>query len=195
VPSVRCGAGVLLTLGLTLGGLVVTGCSSGSGAEAPKPKPGVPVQGSDPVAWTGAFCGGLGDVISGVSAIAKSASTPQGQKDGLLEFSDIAQRAFSNTAQKLDKLGPPKVTDGKRIQDTAVGFFTTAAGTVSDQRTKLAALDAKDPDFVNKASHLAGPDLSGASSEMQGLTSNQELAPAFRTAPECKQLSATAGQK
>jgi hypothetical protein len=184
-----------LTLGLALGGLVLTGCGSNSNAEAPKPKPGVPVQGSDPVAWTGAFCGGLGDVISGVSAIAKSASTPQGQKDGLLEFSDIAQKAFSNTAQKLEKLGPPKVTDGKRIQDTAVGFFTTAAGTVNDQRTKLAALDAKDPDFVNKASHLAGPDLSAASSQMQGLTSNQELAPAFRTAPECKQLSATAGQK
>ncbi len=134
-------------------------------------------------------------MISGVSAIAKSASTPQGQKDGLLEFSDIAQHAFSNTAQKLTKLGPPKITDGKRIQDTAVGFFTTAAGTVGDQRTKLAALDAKDPDFVNKASHLAGPDLTAASAQMQGLTSNPELAPAFQSAAECKQLSATAGQK
>ena len=196
MPSFRCGAGALLTLGLTVGGLVLTGCGSSSGSsEAAKSKPGVPAQGADPVAWTGAFCGGLGDVISGVSAIAKTPSTPQGQKDGLLEFSDIAQHAFAKTAQKLEKLGPPKITDGKRIQDTAVGFFTTAAGTVGDQRTKLAALDAKDPDFVNKASHLAGPDLTAASAQMQGLTSNQELAPAFRTAPECKQLSATAGQK
>jgi hypothetical protein len=194
VPSLRCRAGVpagvaasvLLTLALA-------GCGSSSGDTKSPP---AAAQGSDPVAWTGAFCGGLGDVISGVSAIAKSDNTtPQGQKAGLLEFSDIAQRAFTNTAQKLEKLGPPRVTDGKHVQDTAVGFFTTAAGTVGDQRAKLAALDAQDPDFVNKASHLAGPDLSGASAQMQGLTSNPQLAPAFRTAPECKQLAAAAGAK
>ena len=194
MPSTRCrasaGLGVLLSLGLAL-----TGCGSdaGSGSDQAKPKPGVPAKGADPVAWTGAFCGGLSDVISGVSAIAKSQGTPQGQKDGLLEFSDIAQRAFANTAQKLETLGPPKITDGTRLQATAVGFFRTAAGTVSDQRAKLAALDAKDPEFVQKASHLAGPDLSGASAQMQNLTSNQELAPAFRAAPECQRLTADAG--
>jgi hypothetical protein len=148
------------------------------------------VKGSDPVAWTGAFCSGLSDVISGVSAIGKSPETPEGQKAGLLEFSDIAQRAFTNTAQKLEQLGPPKITDGSKLQDTAVGFFRTAAGTVGDQRAKLAALDAKAPDFVQKASQLAGPDLSGASAQVQGLTSNQELAPAFRAAPECQRLTA-----
>lgn len=194
MPSPRCragaGLGVLLSLGLAL-----AGCGSDSGSNDAKPPPSVPQKGSDPVAWTGAFCGGLSDVISGVSAIAKSQATPQGQKDGLLEFSDIAQRAFANTAQKLEQLGPPRITDGKRLQDTAVGFFRTAAGTVSDQRAKLAALDAKDPEFVQKASNLAGPDLSGASAQMQGLTSNQELAPAFRAAPECQRLTADAGRK
>ncbi len=194
MPSPRCrasaGLGVLLSLGLAL-----AGCGSdSSSSDAPAP-PGVPQKGSDPVAWTGAFCGGLSDVIGGVSAIAKSQATPQGQKDGLLEFSDIAQRAFANTAQKLEQLGPPRITDGTRLQDTAVGFFRTAAGTVGDQRAKLAALDAADPEFVQKASTLAGPDLSGASAQMQGLTSNQELAPAFRAAPECQRLTADAGRK
>lgn len=197
MPSSRCrdGLGVLLSLGLVVGGLVLAGCGSDSAASGAKSQPGVPLKGSDPVAWTGVFCGGLSDVISGVSAIAKSPTTPQGQKDGLLEFSDIAQRAFTNTAQKLEQLGPPRINDGKRIQDTAVGFFRTAAGTVGDQRAKLAALDAKDPEFVQKASHLAGPDLSGASAQMQGLTSNQELAPAFRAAPECQRLTANVGRK
>lgn len=191
MASLRCRTGVaasaLLTVALT-GAL--TGCGSGSSDAKPPAPPS-----SDPVAWTGAFCGGLSDVISGVSAIAKSDTTPQGQKDGLLEFSDIAQRAFTNTAQKLEKLGPPRITDGKHVQDTAVGFFTTAASTVGDQRAKLAALDAKDPDFVDKASHLAGPDLSAASAQMKGLTSNPQLAPAFRDAPECKQLTAAAAGK
>jgi hypothetical protein len=176
---------VLLALGLALGG-----CSSAD----VKAKPAVP-QGSDPVAWVGAFCGGLGDVIAGVSSIANSRPTPQGQKDGLLEFSDITQRAFADTAHKLEQLGPPRITDGKRVQDTAVGFFTTAAGTVGGQRAKLAALDANDPDFVQKASHLAGPDLGAASTQMQELTSNKELTPAFRAAPQCQRLSATPAPK
>ncbi|MGA9309439.1 MAG: hypothetical protein WBV74_03605 [Pseudonocardiaceae bacterium] len=174
-------------------GLALTACG-GSANVAPKP-PAAP-QGSDPAAWAGAFCGGLGDVIGGVSAMAKAQPTPQGQKDGLLEFSDIAQRAFASTAQKLQQLGPPRITDGKQVQDTAVTFFSNASQTVGVQRTKLAGLDANDPDFVNKASHLAGPDLGAASTQMQQLTSNKELAPAFRTAPQCQQLSsATAGHR
>ncbi|MBA2473651.1 MAG: hypothetical protein H0V41_15985 [Pseudonocardiales bacterium] len=174
-------------------GLALTGCG-GSTDVAPKPPAAPP--GSDPVAWAGAFCGGLGEVIGGVSAMVKAQPSPQGQKDGLLEFSDIAQRAFASTAQKLQQLGPPRITDGKQVQDTAVGFFSNASQTVGIQRTKLAGLDANDPDFVNKASHLAGPDLGAASTQMHQLTSNKELAPAFRTAPQCQQLSsATAGPR
>lgn len=174
-------------------GLGLTGC--GGSANVP-PKPPAAPPGSDPVAWAGAFCGGLGEVIGGVSAMARAQPTPQGQKDGLLEFSDIAQRAFASTAQKLQQLGPPRITDGKQVQDTAVNFFSNASQTVGVQRTKLAALDANDPDFVNKAGHLAGPDLGGASAQMQQLTSNKELAPGFRTAPQCQQLSsATAGHR
>jgi hypothetical protein len=183
LTSGRAGASVVVLLALGLG---LGGCGSAD----VKAKPAAP-QGADPAAWAGAFCSGLGDVITGVSAIAKSQPSPQGQKDGLLEFSDVAQRAFSNTAQKLTQLGPPRITDGKKVQDTAVNFFTTAAATVSGQRAKLAALDAQDPDFVQKASHLAGPDLGGVSSQMQELTSNKDLAPAFQAAPQCRQLSAT----
>ncbi|MBV8995338.1 MAG: hypothetical protein JO287_16945 [Pseudonocardiales bacterium] len=191
MPSLRCRAGVPAGVAASV---LLTLALAGCGSNDTKSPPAA-AQGADPVAWTGTFCGGLGDVISGVAAIATSDPTPQGHKNVLLEFSDIAQRAFTNTAQKLEKLGPPRVADGKHVQDTAVGFFTTAAGTIGDQRAKLAALDAQDPDFVNKASHLAGPDLSGASAQMQGLTSNPQLAPAFRTAPECKQLAAAAGAK
>ncbi|MGA9692635.1 MAG: hypothetical protein WBR33_14610 [Pseudonocardiaceae bacterium] len=181
------GAAAVLALGLAL-----TGCG-GSANVAPNPP--AASAGSEPVAWAGAFCGGLGDVIGGVSAISNAQPTPEGQKDGLLKFSDIAQRAFASTAQKLQQLGPPKITDGKQVQDTAVGFFSNASQTVGVQRTKLAGLDPNDPDFVNKAGHLAGPDLGAASTQMQQLTSNKELAPAFRTAPQCQQLSATAGHR
>lgn len=189
--SVRRTVGVvaLLTLGLEL-----TGCGSADGTVTPATaKPATPT-GSDPVAWTGAFCSGFGDVITAVSAIAKSPPTPQGQKDGLLEFADSAQQAFANTAHKLTQLGPPAINGGKQVQDTAVGFFTTAAGTIGDQHTKLVALDPKDPDFMQKASHLGGPDLGAATTtQVQGLTRNKELAPAFNAAPECRKLGAGAG--
>lgn len=190
MPSSRRRVGVAAVLAL---GIALTGCG---GSADVKPKPPAAPPGSDPVAWAGAFCGGLGEVIGGVSAIANSPQTPQGQKDGLLQFSDIAQRAFASTAQKLQQLGPPRITNGKQVQDTAVGFFANASTTVGAQRTKLAGLDANDPDFVKKASQLAGPDLGAASTQMQQLTSNKELAPAFRTAPQCQQLSkATAGPR
>lgn len=151
------------------------------------------VQGSDPVAWTDAFCAGLADVISGVSALQQSDPSPQGQKDGLLEFSDNAQRAFTDTAHQLTQLGPPAITDGRKVQGTAVSFFTAAAQTVGMQRAQLVALDANDPSFEQKAGQLTGPDLSQASAQVQQLTTNPQLKPAFRAAPECQRLAASAG--
>ncbi len=183
--SRRCVSVVgLLTLGLALGGC---------GTADVKPTIVIP-EGVDPVAWVGSFCGGLGNVIAGASAIPKTPSTPQAQKDGLLKFADSAQQAFSGTAQKLTQLGKPGITDGKRVQDTTVGFFTTAAATVGSQRAKIAALDAKDPDFAQKANQLAAPDLGTAGTQMQELTSNKDLAPAFGKAPECQRLGATAAR-
>jgi hypothetical protein len=196
VPSLWNGVGVLsgrvsnpvivlLALGLALGG-----CGSGD----PTPNPAAP-PGSDPVAWVGAFCGGLGDVIAGASAVTTSQPSLQGQKDGLLEFSDIAQRAFTNTARQLTELGPPRITDGKGVQTAAVGFFTTAALTVSGQRDKLTALDENDPEFMQKINDLAGLDLGAVSTPMQELTNNKELAPAFGAARECQRLGVTAGHR
>ncbi|MGH3751947.1 MAG: hypothetical protein ACRDRP_04485 [Pseudonocardiaceae bacterium] len=165
--------------------LVVALAGCGSGEVTP---PAPQVTGSDPVAWVGAFCGGLDKVLAGVALLAKSQPTPQGQKDGLLEFSDSAQRAFATTAQQLGQVGQPRITDGKRVHDAAVDFFTKTAGTIGEQRAKLAGLDANAPDFLEKAGQLQGPDLGAATTQVQELTSNAELAPAFGTAPECQRL-------
>lgn len=163
-------------------------------APTPRPIPLASLQGSDPVAWTGAFCGGIADVIAGVSALSKLPPIPQGEKDALLAFSDMAQQAFANTAHKLTQLGTPRITDGKQVQDIAVGFFTTSAAVVADQRPKLVALDANDPDFLLKVSNVSSTDLASATSaQVQGISSNKELMPAFRAAPECQRLSSAMG--
>ena len=180
----RIGVAVVLGLGLALGG-----CGSG-GATA---KPSATPRGADPVAWMGVFCQGLGQVIDAGAAAAKPISTPQGEKDALLTLADSTQQAFTTTARKLTQLGAPGITDGKQAQDSAVGFFTTAANAVADRRAKLAGLDPNDPNFEQKkADQLTGPDLG---SQVQGLLSNNDLAPAFSKAPQCQQLGATAGHR
>lgn len=184
----RFGVVVLLTLGLALGG-----CGS---AEV-KAKPTAP-QGVDPVAWVGAFCGGLGEVMAAEAVAAKPASTSQDQKDQLLTLADATQHVLTDTAHKLSQLGPPGITDGKQSQDSAVGFFTTVAAAVGDRRVKLAALDVNDPNFAQKANQLnqlTGPDLGVSATQMQGPTSNKELAPAFGTAPQCQRLATTPAQR
>lgn len=174
---------------LLAAGLALTGCGSADTRAKPA------ATGADPVAWVGAFCGGLGDVIADAAAAAKLQPTPQGQKDGLLKLADSTQQALANTAHKLTLLGPPGITDGQRTQDTAVAFFTTAAAAVGDQRTKLNALDPNDPDFAQKANHLPGPDLGASAAQMQGLTSNKDLTTAFGTAPECQRLGTAAAHQ
>jgi hypothetical protein len=179
----RIGVAVVLGLGLALGG-----CGS---ADVPA-KPAAP-RGADPVAWMGVFCQGLGQVINAAAAAGTSPPTPQGEKDALLRQADTTQQAFAATTQKLTQLGPPAITAGKQAQDSAVGFFTTAANAVADRRAKVAALDPSDPNFEQKKSdQLAGPDLG---SQVQGVMSNNELAPAFGKAPQCQQLGAMAGHR
>lgn len=177
------GLAVVLCLGLAL---------AGCGSADVTAKPAAP-QGADPVAWMGVFCQGLGQVIDAAAAAPKPPPTPQGEKDALLAQADTTQQAFVTTAQKLTQLGPPGITAGKQAQDSAVGFFTTAANAVADRRAKLAVLDPNDPNFEQKkVDQLAGPDLG---SQVQGLMSNNELAPAFGKAPQCQQLGTTAGHR
>jgi hypothetical protein len=158
----------------------------------PRPNRPTPVQGSDPVVWLSALCGGFNEGIATVSAIGNSQpTTPQGAKDELLQVLDADQQAFTNTAHKLKQLGAPGVPGGKQAQDAVVGFLTTVAATVGDSRGKVAALDVNDPDFEQKASQLVIADLGVASTQPPGVTSNQELAPELLAIPECAKLAAT----
>lgn len=159
---------------------------------APTPRPSHPalVQGSDPVVWLSAMCGGLNEGFAATSAIENSQpSTPQEVKDQLLQLSDAVQQAFTNTAHKLAQLGPPGVPGGKQAQDTLAGFLATAAATVRDSRGKFAALDVNDPDFVQKADQLATAEIDALSTEPPGVTSNQELAPELLAIPECAKMA------
>jgi hypothetical protein len=159
---------------------------------APTPRPSHPasVQGTDPVVWLSAMCGGLNEGFAALSAIGNSQpSTPQEVKDQLLQLLDVDQRAFTNTAHKLKQLGAPGVTGGKQAADAVVGSLTTSAATVGDSRVKVAALDVNDPDFVRKADQLASAMIDALSTEPQGVTNNQELAPELLAIPECAKLA------
>lgn len=145
--------------------------------------------GSDPVAWVGKFCGGVGEVLNGAAALREPQPDPQAQKDALLGFIDNTQKAMNTAADQLRKLGPPAVPNGQQVHDTAVGFFASTAETVIGQRERLEALDPQAPDFYEQLSQLPQPDLQAVSNQAQQLTGNPDLAPAFREAPECRQLN------
>lgn len=169
--------------------LALSGCGSVSVNAKPSTSP-VP-QGADPVAWVGALCGGLGEMVAGAEVMKTEPSTPQGQKDGLLKIADTAQRAFTNTANKLSQLGPPAITNGNQTQNDTKSFFTTAAAAVGDQRAKITALDTNDPNFAQKAGQLSTFGDNATATQLQKITANSELVPAFGKASECQRLLAT----
>ena len=182
--SRHVGVMALLVLSLTLGG-----CGSTNVRAKPSTTPAP--QGANPVAWVGVLCSGLGEVIAGAEAMTTEPSTPQGQKDGLLKLADTTQQAFTNTANKLTQLGPPAIANGNQSQNEATSFFTTTAAAVGDQRTKIAALNTNDPNFAQKAGQLSTLGGNATATQLQKLTTNNELIPAFGKAPECQRLLAT----
>lgn len=170
----RSGPVFLVTLGIAL-----AGCGSGDSQ-------------SEPTAWVGAFCGGIGDVLKSASTLSQQQPTPEAQKESLLRFADDAKQAMSNTAGKLGELGPPKIPNGQQVHDTAVNFFNSTAKSVGDQRSALDKLDAAAPDFRAKMAQITRPDLQATGQQLTTLVGNQDLSPAFKSAPECKQLGVLA---
>lgn len=164
---------VLLTLGMAL-----SGCGSSSQ--------------SDPAAWVGTFCGGIGDVLRSASSLHGQSQDPEAQKASMLKFADSAAASMNSTADKLGELGPPKIPDGQKVHDTAVNFFSSSAKSIGNQRAELAKLDAAAPDFREKMGQLARPDLQEAGQQASALITNPNLAPAFRSSPQCQQLGALA---
>jgi hypothetical protein len=181
-PSLRrSGAGVLLVLGVTL-----AGCGSGEAEPT-----GRGTDGSDPVAWVGAFCGGIGEVLGKADTL-RDAPDAQAQKQALLSYIDGTAQALRATGDRLTELGPPKIADGRRVHDAAVKVVDSVADAVVGPRAQLEALDPSAPDFAEKMAQIPGPDLSPVAAQVQALQGNAELAEARAAAPECQQLGAAA---
>ncbi|MPZ64567.1 MAG: hypothetical protein GEU83_03285 [Pseudonocardiaceae bacterium] len=179
-------AAAALVLGLTAAGC---GTQDDSAEGAQPVADGQAV--AEPVRWTGAFCGGLGEVIRSAEAMDATPSDPQAQQDSLLAFADSLQQSLDATTAELDGLGAPDVTGGAETQQIVLDFFTAASEATATQREQLVALDPDAPDFEQRLGEIAGE---GAESELSGgmaeVTGNPELATAFRDAPECQQMSA-----
>ncbi len=172
-------------------GLTVAGC--GSQDQAAKPvADGRPA--AEPVAWAGAVCGGLGEVISSAAELGAAPSDPQAHKEALLAFADSLRASLDATVGELEQLGAPDVPDGAQTQQIVLDFFGSAAEATATQREKLAALDPEAADFEQRLGEIVA---SGATSELDGrmseVTSKPELASAFQQAPECRQMAAAAG--
>jgi hypothetical protein len=163
----------------------LSGCGSGDTGQA---------AGSDPKAWVGVFCNGIGDVAAGTTILQDQQPTPQAQKDMLLRFIDHTQQSMSAAAGRLRQLGPPAIVSGRQVQDTAVSFFATGAHTVDGPRAQLSALDPNAPDFYDKMNAVPAPDLQSVGAQAQALLRNRDLEPYRLASPECKRTSAAGRQ-
>jgi hypothetical protein len=88
---------------------------SGCGTADVTPKSAAP-GGADPVAWMGAFCAGLGEVIAAEAAAAKPPSTPQGQKDALLTLADTTNRLLLKPLKNSPSLASRGSPTGNRLR-------------------------------------------------------------------------------
>lgn len=167
-------AAFLLAVGLALGG-----CGAG-GVEPATPK----AESSDPVVWVGPFCEAMRSVVQEIRAFgARPKDTPQARKDGLIADAERMQQVATVAAGKLEQLGPPRITDGKRIHDATVAYFTIAAAGHAERLAMLVGLDVNDPDFDVKSTSEVGDRNRRA--VMPQLYNNEELKPALDTAREC----------
>ncbi|MGH3797326.1 MAG: hypothetical protein ACRDSP_20825 [Pseudonocardiaceae bacterium] len=189
MPRLRSGAGVLLVLGIAL-----AGCGSGGTSQQAGAPTGPPLKGADPKAWVGVFCDGIGAVAAGGSILQQQQTTSQSQKDTLIRFIDSTQQAMNTAAAKLLHLGPPAITGGQQVQNTAVNFFATGAQKVAAPRDQLSALDANAPDFYAKVNALPAPDLQSVAAQAQALLGNRALEPYRLASPECQRVGAASRQ-
>ncbi|MQA14388.1 MAG: hypothetical protein GEV09_09495 [Pseudonocardiaceae bacterium] len=171
--------------------LAAAGCGSQSedpSADAEPVAAGKPV--AEPVQWAGTFCGGLGEVVRSAQAIGAPPSDPQAHKAALLDVADSLQQSLDATASKLSQLGAPDVPDGARTQQIVLDFFGAASDATAAQREQLAALDPQGSDFDERLGAIVSDGAAGElDSRMAEVTSKPELAPAFRSAPECRQMA------
>lgn len=143
---------------------------------------------ADPVVWAGTFCGGLNQVISSAQVTPRTAD-PAGQQEAMLRMAESVQESLDTAADQLAELGPPAIPEGARTQEVVLEFFTSAAQATGDQRDRLADLDPAAPDFAQQLSTLGQPgSLRELSEQVQQVTSEPDLASAFREASQCRAI-------
>lgn len=179
--------------------LTLTACSSATPNTTTAPPSSAPataaaVGNSDPVEWTGAFCEGITPTFEGLIKVMKSAfqevPDPKAQKDALMEYSATAGAALSDTAKKLEKLGPPS-KEAEALHRELVTYFTDNGKTLLAVQDDLKAIDPADPAFLEKVGALGdGGDQSKLQDQIKKLQDDPKLKEAFAKAPQCVDMAA-----
>ncbi len=184
---------------ITAAVLAVAGCSSTpaatttatSGSSTGSSAPAAAK--SDPVAWTGAFCEGITPTMEGLVEVLKlafqEAPDPVAQKEALMKYATTAGEGMTDTAKKLEKLGPPS-KEAEALHVELVKFFNENGSTLAKTKDQLAALDPAAPDFMEQVGKLGeGADQATLQTQIKKLSEDPALKDAFAKAPQCVEMS------
>jgi len=191
-------------VGLTV---VLTGCSdSQSGTAAPSSAPAssdtasasssAPESGTaSPAAttWVDGFCGSLlGFVdLSNLQQPSVAPGDTAGGKQALLDTFGKVESAVGQAVDGLNKLPAAPVPAGDTAKKGLVEAFSPVLQRIKDLETQLKAAPAGDAQSLLTASNgfqAIGTDVSKIDDPLKGLSASPELAPALKTAPNCKKL-------
>lgn len=150
---------------------------------------------SDPVAWAGAFCEGMGPMAQGVVEMLQAllaqggAGDPAAQKAALLQFSQKSGTALSSAADRLGELGPP-TPETRVLHDELVKYFDGTGRTLVDANGELAALDPADPQFSAKLEQIGSEagDPTALREQVRKIQDDPVLGNAFKQAPQCASM-------
>ncbi|MEU4801138.1 hypothetical protein [Actinosynnema sp. NPDC023587] len=188
-----------LTVAGVLAGVLLTGACSGaesSGAGTSTASGGTTTTraaAADPVTWSGTYCEGITPALEGLvellqTMLAGASADPVAFKAEIQEFADKSGKSFAEAGRKLADLGAPS-TGAQALHDELVKFFDDSAKTWVQASEEVAKLDPNDPEFTTKIGELGGSETSTANDQIKKLTSDPELAEAYRKAPACVALA------
>jgi hypothetical protein len=192
-------------VGLTV---VLTGCSdsqTGTAAPASAPPSGTSVSSpsapstpggtASPAAasWVDGYCGSLLGFLD-LSNLQQPSVAPgdtAGGKQALLTTFGKVESAVGSAVDGLNKLPAAPVPAGDAAKKGLVDVFTPVLQKIKDLEATLQAAPADDAQSLLTAStgfQDIGADVGKIDDPLKGLTDSPELAPALKTAPNCKKL-------
>lgn len=155
---------------------------------------------SDPVKWTGAFCGGVTPVMESLLEFLKTSITAMASgdnatvKDSMIKTLDTGAKSLGEAEKKLKDLGAPG-PEAKELHEELVKFFGDSAKEYASVAEQAKKLDPSAPDFADQMGKIGGDeaDPKKLQETIKKIENDPKYKDAMATAPECVEMKTKLG--